>query len=558
MGWTWKGPEKFIGSLKFAVIAISLFTVAMVVGTFLESFYGTEFANRLLYKSPLFMFLQFLLFFSIAMAALLRLPPKKRLYGFYTIHSGLILIGVGSFITFYAGIDSSLTLLPHTPTRQITVDQDIFTITYPTKGETFIYKLPYSALEKRLGDRHGPVELLRYLPFSESRLHWVPDQFAKAPKAPKTPKTPKAPSTHYLLSNDRVSQEFTLTLHPRALDFKSSLPMGPLQVHYLPPSLGPCFAKNPPSKLIFWDRTGRCFTPEDRSRSRSQVNMGQTSTGKRFVVLRMDGGDGEEEALTFFPEISPWPLGGEKGEKRHLPRRDSPVRVLSTRLFEGRPHLFLFGTTASFYQDGQWKTHRLTKDKGVPLPWMGFELRALRHTDGREVPTFIPQYQTPRQVDGQLVRGGQKAVEVRVNDGQSYWVTDQRPLSLFVEGQEILFHIKKRELQLPFEFILTKFKMDKDPGTENPSSFESFVRLFTKTGPQDHHIYMNNPLKYGGMTFYQSSYFQTESGEYGSVLSANIDPGRWAKYLGSLMLVLGALAHYQLQVHMRRKRVKLE
>jgi cytochrome c biogenesis protein ResB len=55
---------------------------------------------------------------------------------------------------------------------------------------------------------------------------------------------------------------------------------------------------------------------------------------------------------------------------------------------------------------------------------------------------------------------------------------------------------------------------------------------------------MNNPLKTHGYTFYQSSYFLDQAGEYHSVLSVNRDPGRFVKYQGSLLLVLGLIVHF--------------
>ena len=77
--------EKKIGTLKFAVIIISLFSIFMIVGTFIESYYGTDFANRIIYKRWPFMLIQLSIFLSIFFAAMLRLPPKKRLYGFYRV-----------------------------------------------------------------------------------------------------------------------------------------------------------------------------------------------------------------------------------------------------------------------------------------------------------------------------------------------------------------------------------------------------------------------------------------------------------------------------------------
>ena len=88
--------------------------------------------------------------------------------------------------------------------------------------------------------------------------------------------------------------------------------------------------------------------------------------------------------------------------------------------------------------------------------------------------------------------------------------------------------------------------MDTDPGTNNPASYESFVKLFDNGQTSNHHIFMNNPLKHAGFTFYQASYSQDSSGNYSSTLAVNVDQGRFLKYLGSLMLVFGGIWHYTL------------
>ena len=64
----WKYFERTIGSLKFAVIIMILFTLGMTIGTFLESYYGTDFANRMIYKTFWFMGIQFFMFLSIVFA----------------------------------------------------------------------------------------------------------------------------------------------------------------------------------------------------------------------------------------------------------------------------------------------------------------------------------------------------------------------------------------------------------------------------------------------------------------------------------------------------------
>src|SRR5690606_38323718 len=107
--------------------------------------------------------------------------------------------------------------------------------------------------------------------------------------------------------------------------------------------------------------------------------------------------------------------------------------------------------------------------------------------------------------------------------------------------------IKKRILKLPYQITLERFKMDKNPGTNTPASFESFISVLDgrKQAPAfSQHVFMNNPLKYDGFTFYQSSYFPIGPDQFGSALSVNFHPGRWIKYLGSLLLVFGSIWHY--------------
>ena len=80
-------------------------------------------------------------------------------------------------------------------------------------------------------------------------------------------------------------------------------------------------------------------------------------------------------------------------------------------------------------------------------------------------------------------------------------------------------------------------------GTNNPSSYESFVEV-SDLPDQRLHVFMNNPLKHHYLTFYQSSYFPMGPEVYGSIFTVNFDPGRFIKYLGSFLLVFGTIWHY--------------
>jgi hypothetical protein len=515
--------ELFFGNLKFAVIIISIFAVYLAYGTFMESYHGTEYANRLVYKSLPFMAVQFGMFLSIFFATLIRLPPKKHLYGFYCIHAGLIILFLGSFITYQAGIDGTITLGPNNPSRDIQLAQDELIIEFPSRGKEVVVDLPTNAGEKDLDINYEEIKLKRFYPFSEDVLSWIPIQNEDRTQS----------SSRYHLFNDNFGEFLTLSLHPLS-DFQNTLQLGPLSVHYMPSSLFECFTSNTEDGLIVWNgENQQCLAPQS-----SELKRSKKDGNKEIVSLKFDG-----VFLNFAPKMSPLPLN----EASQLNDK-SPYRIFSKKLFEKSPHLFLFGNMASFYDKEKkiWQGASVSSDKDTPLPWMGFRIKLLEFKQDM-YPTLSPVYTKPIQDDGQIIKGTQKSVEVQIGD-QNFWVKSADPVAYNKDGERITFSLKKKTLKLPFELNLDQFKMDTDPGTSTPASFESFVSLFKgNEGSSKHHIYMNNPLKYQNFTFYQASYFQTQEGPYGSILSVNFDPGRAWKYFGCLILILGSIWHFYLR-----------
>ncbi len=523
----WNKVERTIGGLKFAVIIILCFTVAMIIGTFLESYYGTDFANRTVYKTFIFMLIQFGMLMSIIFAAFLRLPPKKRLYGFYTIHAGLIIIGVGSMITYIAGVDGVISLAPNEPNRQVILSKDVLKFTYPEEGKQVTTELPYSAFSKEINQEYEGINVVEYIPFAEGKFVWAEPINSYPEYAP-------IHSSKYFFKNPFASEEILLTLHPESSsEFLSSQTMGPLTFNYMPKNLAECFALNNPSGIIIWNsERGDCFTPEERN-----LPVKSTTANNRFVVVPVNG-----KLITFFPDFSPFPV-----DTQFQVDQKSTIRSFSKKLFEEKPALFLFGDRLSYYSKDskKWIVENIElKGKPVSLPWMGAEINLLDHQE-RFVPFKLPVAVVPIQKNGVVIKGDIRAVRMNIL-GREYWATNYSPLSLIIGGQKVIIEVTKESLTLPFELALTQFKMDKDPGTNNPASYESFLKLFSDGKMTNHHVFMNNPLKHQGFTFYQASYSQDSGGNYSSTLAVNVDQGRFLKYLGSLMLVLGGIWHYNL------------
>lgn len=173
---------------------------------------------------------------------------------------------------------------------------------------------------------------------------------------------------------------------------------------------------------------------------------------------------------------------------------------------------------------------RVSLRKALPLGWMDFQFlleeyhpSAMPRAEFKSVTVPAPGEETS------------EAVEIALG-GQNLWLelgaSGQIPLS------DALYYVQytKKEVDFGFDLTLKEFRVSFYEGTQRPMSYESDVEF----GGQKQTISMNEPLHHAGYTFYQSSYEMDAEGKprY-SVLSVNLDPGRWVKYLGSLMIVLG-------------------
>ncbi len=101
---------------------------------------------------------------------------------------------------------------------------------------------------------------------------------------------------------------------------------------------------------------------------------------------------------------------------------------------------------------------------------------------------------------------------------------------------------------IPFNVFCRDFKLDKYPGSESPSSFESELTIMdTKNGyKRDQKVFMNNVMDYDGYRFFQSSYDldnpSTPQNEEGTRLSVNHDWwGTNITYVGYLLMSLAMI-----------------
>lgn len=117
------------------------------------------------------------------------------------------------------------------------------------------------------------------------------------------------------------------------------------------------------------------------------------------------------------------------------------------------------------------------------------------------------------------------------------------PQTLSHEGKAWKISLRSERLYKPFSLTLLKFSHDKYPGTEIPRNFSSRVRLSTPDGKTDREalIYMNNPLRHAGLTFYQASFANNDRT---SILQVVRNPGRQLPYIACLLMSAGLITQF--------------
>lgn len=108
----------------------------------------------------------------------------------------------------------------------------------------------------------------------------------------------------------------------------------------------------------------------------------------------------------------------------------------------------------------------------------------------------------------------------------------------------------------PYNITLLAFNHDLYPGTDVPKNFSSKIHLSDPSSGEDRDvlIYMNNPLRYRGETFYQSGF---EPDDRGTILQVVRNPASITPYAACSLVALGLITQFLMHlIGFARKRSK--
>ena len=573
---------KSLGNLKLAVIAILSLAFACAIGTMVESRFSTSIAQNTIYRSLWFYGILALMGTSVIFATLTRLPWKKRHTGFLTVHLGIVLVLVGSYITMEFGVDANLTLNEGKSGDTLLVNQPKLVI---KKADTWYnLKVPFY-FEPQIGkilsvidlEDNDAVVLDQYLP--NAKLIEGFEASSKGNAAIKIRlKGSMAEQTMWLSTQNPEMKLGPASFKLVLLDKENNFPK---------------LSQKEEKKQIFIDRirvmkdgAEDWFIPLSKLKENQEVELKEDLILKFVRYLkRARVKDNKLVDIEEGPENPALEMSISKNGKNiehhvsfaafpNFPSRLARSQEKSGLLFyletakmqqmrkkgpKMAGNLFEIGIPWNSAEKNEGWKFRVSKasklrkqgllkvNQAVATGWMDFKVTAQEiFAKAKKVRIYEARnYPSGKEPDPAAVRvtaylGGYKyQYYLGVGDG----------VRLSSGGKPIELRLTYDSIKLPYKIALKDFMMDFNPGTKKPASYKSEVQVVeNKQKGEGILISMNNPLKHKGYTFYQSSYaFDAKGNPTISTLSVNQDPGRSTKYAGSLILVLGMIIYFTMK-----------
>jgi hypothetical protein len=204
----------------------------------------------------------------------------------------------------------------------------------------------------------------------------------------------------------------------------------------------------------------------------------------------------------------------------------------------------------------------LARQADVPVPGTPLTLRVKRFYENAQL-ARLPQGQAPLATAGvgtqvevrplppetrDNARNVPAALVEPLAGGRSYgtWLASGdlgAPQAFVHEGHTYHLILRDRRQYLPYALTLKKFSHDVYPGTDIPKNFSSLVHLSNPRSGEERDvlIYMNQPLRYAGKTFYQASFGKNDTL---SILQVVENPGWLLPYVSCVLVAVGLLVHF--------------
>jgi hypothetical protein len=225
----------------------------------------------------------------------------------------------------------------------------------------------------------------------------------------------------------------------------------------------------------------------------------------------------------------------------------------------------------SFWKNSEPSFRAPMMQNGPPLTTngiaMNFDFQPAAETktmDDKNVPTALIQITGANGSLGNWIISGWSGDEAMVQVLQNSYASQMgpdmaakiaaritEPQSIMADGKKFTFALRPERVYFPFSLTLLTATNAYYEGTDIPKDFRSRVRIQNPQTGEDREaeIYMNHPLRYDGLTFYQ---YQMAAGELAqeagrapsSVLQIVRNPAWLTPYLGCALVAAGLVVQF--------------
>ncbi len=567
-----------IGSLWVAVLLLVLLAFAMASATVYEASRGTEQALAVYYKSWWFMGLQALLAVNCLAAIVARLPVTRRQFGFLLTHLSILVVLIGAVVTWLWGIEGQVALQNGESTEVMRMSRDALVLEDTAGGDVRNADLGGAGLgglraveSPRVGLLaldHVSVEIRRYVADSEEREQVVEDAHGGRP-AIEASVTLAGSSARGWVFADQPAAVGSVSVGFRRIDdgdelqrllatapqtqpaspgtLRVELPTGPLEIA----------VDEAMQAAVPLGETGRSvrvlrYLPHAMVGAGRQIENASDRPINPAVELEITGGQEPERRVLFarFPDFGS--LHGQPGNEQlkmtFVATASSPPSAPIEVLAGPR------GDLHARFSAGEGLLQVAPVAIGAPAdtPWPGVTLTVHRFAPRVLVRDEVVAVDPPRQERNPAILVAIRSPER--SEPEQVWL--QKHTSRRFSAGTAAYRLSYTDQTFPlgFRVSLEDFTIGRYPGTGRPRSFESRVIFGDPATSQDRPtISMNHPAKYGGYTFYQSSYREDPRGGMITFLSVSWDPGQPVVFAGYIGMMAGMVWVLVLRVSDRRR-----
>ncbi len=578
------GPRRtlrVIGSLWFGAVLLVLLLVGMACATVFESTHGAEMALGLFYRAWWFEALMGLVAVNLLAAVVARYPFSRRQIGFVITHMSIPVILGGALLTARTGIDGQVGIVEGQTVRDFNLPGvDTLAITNRTETGTKSVELTSAAFHGfvAVDNPESPVltsgdlniEIVRYLPDSEMQTQVVDDNPRISPAVEVSLSLPGHDHGTWLFVN-RPTPLGSVRADFRAIADANELARliseeprdeshsdGVVEVDYgglkFNLALGQCFDEPTPLGESGYSIRVLRYLPHATVGADNKLVNSSNQPVNPAIEVELIGPEGTETRLAFarFPDFGSM-HGAKKMEdlkvtfvapSSHKPA--VPVEVLSGPAGEMYVRLCADGTNVV--------VRELALDEPVETPWPGQQFTLMRRFDHARTQLAV----TPKEPGK---KGRTPAILLKLSTAKhnsEMWLQKYRAYPVTVDGTPYELVYANKVVPLGFALTLDSFKVRYYPGGSRPRSFESQITIDDPLGggTMSRVVSMNSPVKYGGYSFYQSSY-REEPDRTISYLSVARDPGLPIVFAGYIGVMVGMVVVLGTRMMERRPRASL-